>query len=280
MIQQDSDTGLNPGPKPGDPPERALTWLFQRYAASLLGLGRQICRSCEEAEDLVQDTFLAAYRAWPQYRGGSLKAWLFTIAANRCRRLHRRRFGTDPLQDAAPHEVADLFHASQLGQPADADPEDAAMRAEQRQLLSQAVGQLPAAYRLPVVFKDMLGLSLDEAASALGIEKATLRTRLHRARLKLREAVDQGLPQAELPPAAYPQQVCAELLARKQAALDAGESFPLDDEMICERCKAVFASLDLTRDLGVEALRETLSQGVDPGILKRTRLWARNRVLA
>ena len=71
----------------------------------------------------------------------------------------------------------------------------------------------------------------------------------HRGRLKVRKALEVGLPERELPPPAYDRQVCMDLLTAKMEALDRGVEMPNADQIICERCRAVFATLDLATDV-------------------------------
>ena len=79
----------------------------------------------------------------------------------------------------------------------------------------------------------------------------------------VRSAIENALPRQNLPAAAYPRQVCMDLLAAKQSALDRGQPFPVE-HLICDRCKAVFAALDLGNDLC-----HRLGRGILPGKVRR-----------
>ena len=114
-----------------------------------------------------------------------------------------------------------------------------------------------------MILKEIVGLSNSEIAEILDIEVGTVRSRVHRARLKLRASVDGAIPRAPgtAPPPAYSEQTCLDLLNAKQEALDRG--VPFDSAIICERCRSVFASLDLTQ----QACRQ-LASGVMPSDLR------------
>ena len=88
-----------------EPAGEAIFRLFDSHGDRIFGLGLQMCGSPEDAEDLVQETFLRAYRAWDTFEGLSAPCtWLFTIAARTCKRLHRRRSGA-PLRLESFHDL-------------------------------------------------------------------------------------------------------------------------------------------------------------------------------
>jgi RNA polymerase sigma-70 factor (ECF subfamily) len=229
------------------PAEVAIPRLIDLHGGSLFGLGLRLCGKPEEAEDLVQETFLRAFRAWDQFEGRSdPKTWLYSIAARVCQRLHRLRSGQprkmQSLESLLPFGEATLGVARA---PA-AEGLEAQIRPEDRARLEQAITELPIAFRLPVVLKEVVGLSIADVAEILGLKPATVKTRVHRARLRLRQALEEDLPRAPFPAAAYSRQVCLDLLAAKQEALDRGVDMPR--EVVCGRCQAVFETLDLTQD--------------------------------
>ncbi|MCA8943733.1 MAG: RNA polymerase sigma factor [Planctomycetes bacterium] len=247
------------------PREQAIPRLLDQHGGRLFGLSRRICGNPEEAEDLVQEVFVQAWRKWEQFDGRSDPiVWLFTIARRACQRMHRKRSGE-------PARIASLDELLPFGQPSIAvvsqeTPIDAQVRREQREAVEAAITKLPDDYRMPLVLRDIIGFSVAEAATILGLKPATVKTRVHRARLQLRAALESGLPHEDLPPPAYSRQVCLDLLQAKQESLDRGVEMPNANEIICERCKAVFGTLDLTQsvcssladEVLPESLRETL----------------------
>ena len=133
--------------------------------------------------------------------------------------------------------------------PATEEGVEAEIRKEQCEAIGKAIIQLPDEFRMPLVLKDIAGLSVADIARILDIKEGTIKTRVHRARLRLRKSLEEGLPKAELPPPAYSRQVCLDLLRAKQESLDRGVEMPDGDAVICERCQAVFETLDLTKEV-------------------------------
>jgi RNA polymerase sigma-70 factor (ECF subfamily) len=243
----------------------AIARLLDEQGGKIYGLGLRLCGSREDAEDLVQETFLQAFRKWDQFqgrRGAQPSTWLYTIAARLCQRKHRRRSGQ-------PKNIASLESLMPSGPApiADPDAEPVVAKAAQREALEAVEAQileLPETFRMAVVFKDVLDLSVAEAAAALHIRENTLKTRVHRARMMLRGALDGRVSTRRVPAPVYEKQVCMDLLRAKQAALDAGREFPVQNDLVCQRCRAVFAGLDLAADTC-----KLLAQGQLPGPLRK-----------
>lgn len=238
----------------------AIEALLDLHGHRLHAIATRLCRSRDDADDLVQETFLQAYRKWAQFAGDAdPMSWLYSIAARACRRLHRRRAGE-------PAEKLSLDPGAPFADRLVAVPDagDPAARAEQRAQLEAAIVALPLTYRMPLVLKDVVGLDVDAIARILAIAPTTVRTRAHRARLRLRTALAKVLPRRALPPAAYSRQVCFDLLRAKQQALDLGVPMAGGDALVCERCRAVFATMDLAHDVCAE-----LAKGKLPAALRR-----------
>jgi len=115
----------------------------------------------------------------------------------------------------------------------------------------RAIESLPLGFRLPVALKEIEGLSVEEVAGVLGIKPATVKTRLHRARLLLRKELSTALPArpAVEEHADEPRSHCLDLLWAKQEAMDRGVDFPIPAGHLCERCRTVFETLDVARDV-------------------------------
>ncbi len=261
------DTTPRPAPTPPDaPPAEALRYLVDEHAAQIYALGLRFCGNPTDAEDMVQEVFLHAFRAWDTFRGdSSVKTWLYTIAARACQRMHRPRAGQ-------PKHIGSIESLLPFGErtigiiPTDQpDAVQHQIQREARERIEAAIVELPDEFRVPVILKEIVGFSVPEVAQILGLQPNTVRSRIHRARLKLRAAVDGAIPRAphDAPPPAYPESTCLDLLNAKQEALDRGVTF--DNSVICERCRSVFASLDLAH----EACAELSTGDLPPGLRER-----------
>jgi len=251
--------------------KQAIPRLLDAHGGRLYGLGLKLCGNREDAEDLVQEIFLQAYRKWHQFEGRSdPSSWLYTIGARACQRMHRRRSGEPshmaPLDELLPSEDDSVPDPEAEG------PLDAQLRREAHEAVDRALQALPPDFRLTLVLKDIAELSVAEVAEILGIKEATVKTRVHRARLALRKALVERLPAEDAengsPGASHPRSVCLELLRGKQEAMDRGAEFPVSPEMVCERCRALFNSLDLARSFCVQLIGGELPPALKKVILE------------
>ena len=245
--------------------EVALTRLVESEGDRLYSLSLRFCGHREEAEDLVQETFLQAYRKWSQFQGRSSPGtWLYTIASRLCQRMHRRKVG-EPQRLESLDALLPFAEARMAVVPGEDDgPLAREIREEGRREIEAAIAGLPMGYRMPLVLKEVAGIPLAEIGDILGLKEATVKTRLHRARLHLRKALESALPTREVPPPAYSKQVCLDLMQAKQEALDRGVVFEFPDQMLCERCAELFATLDLS-----QAVCRDVARGKIPERLRR-----------
>ncbi|MCP3903221.1 MAG: RNA polymerase sigma factor [Planctomycetes bacterium] len=251
-----------------DSAEVAIPRLLERYGGRLFALGSRLCHSRTDAEDLVQETFLQAWRRWDSFEGRSDPGtWLYTIATRACQRMQRRRAG-EPERMASVEQLSPFLdaHLADLG---DEDGLSRQVRSEAIEHLEQTIASLPMEFRMPLVLKDVVGFAVNDVAAILDIKPATVKTRLHRARMRLRKTLHEVLPQhpENAPPPTYERQVCLDLLAAKQEALDHG--VPFDSSIICERCQNVFAELELGRDLCSDLAGDRLPEDVRSRVLDR-----------
>lgn len=149
-----------------------------------------VLKDRHEAEEAVQSAYVKAFNAIGDFAGRSaLSTWLTRIVINealgRLRSERRRRTAL------AAEGVAVLDHYREaLMRGSEPAPPDAAIAREQlRRMLEQAIGSLPSAFRTVFVLREVEGLSVEEASEALGIAAATVKTRLYRARQRLRQAL-------------------------------------------------------------------------------------------
>jgi RNA polymerase sigma-70 factor (ECF subfamily) len=169
----------------------AMTKIVERYEKSLFSFGLRMCGHVQDAEDIMQETFMSALKGLHTFREETkLKNWLFRIAAHACMRKRRkkkcepdREISLDsimPNDGSKGHfEIPDWSN----------DPRDAALRAELKSIIDDCMGQLPPKYRIVLNLRDIEGFNTEETAEILGITSQSVKTRLHRARLFLRKGI-------------------------------------------------------------------------------------------
>lgn len=167
--------------------------LVLAYQTRAYNLAYRILGDGEMAADAVQDAFLSAYRNLRSFRGGSFRAWLFRIVTNACydelrRRKRRPALSLEEIEEDSPTgegvpEAESLF-GSEDG------PEQAAERAEIARQIERCLAGLPAEFRAVVVLADVLALDYREVAASMGSPVGTVRSRLARARARMRECLE------------------------------------------------------------------------------------------
>ncbi len=155
----------------------AFNQLVERYQGLVFNVCARMLSNPQAAEDATQETFFAAYRAIKGFRGSSFRGWLLRIATNQCYDQLRRSVRTQQsvLDDDLP--IADP----------DPLPADTAVGVETLAAVERAIRQLPEEQRLCVVLVDVQGLDYNEAAEAMNVNLGTVKSRLSRARGRLRE---------------------------------------------------------------------------------------------
>jgi len=166
---------------------RAFAELVRRYEAKIFRLAQHITQNREDAEDVLQETFLKAYEHLDQFQGNSkFYTWIVRIAVNQAlMKLRRRKTDRsvsldetiDTGEDTVTREIAAW----------DEDPEQRFSREELGELLESAIQGLAPSYRSVFVLRDIDELSTEETAEALGLSVPAVKSRLLRARLQLRE---------------------------------------------------------------------------------------------
>jgi RNA polymerase sigma-70 factor (ECF subfamily) len=156
----------------------AVAALLERHQAAVYRFGMRMCRNEADAKDVLQETLLTAAEQIASYRGdASLSSWLYAIARSRCSKRTRTARPTEPLAGIEPVDSA----------PA---PDEAASRQHLRMVLERALASLEPSYREIVLLRDVEGLTAPEASQALGLSVAAVKSRLHRARVMLRERIE------------------------------------------------------------------------------------------
>jgi len=173
----------------------AFNQLVLQYQGLAYNVAYRILSDQDSAADVTQDSFIKAYKAISKFRGGSFKAWLLRIVTNTCYDLLRQkqRRPTAPLDDL----LVNLDHSPLLTDNREG-PEDHAVRGELGSALQSCINMLPPVQRTTLVLTDVQGLNYKEVADVTGVSVGTVKSRLSRARAKLRDILLQNqelLPQ-------------------------------------------------------------------------------------
>lgn len=186
---------------------KAMERLLALHEPRIYRFGLRMCGNEADARDVLQETLLTAFKNISSFRGDSqLSTWLFQVARSFCIKQRRRREGEpathDSLEDASARSVASestgpdgRTHARQVGE-----------------VIQAAIGTLSDDYREALVLRDVEGMSAEEAAEVVGIEVGALKSRLHRARVQLKQSLaavledqstDLGCPELQQELSAY-----------------------------------------------------------------------------
>jgi len=165
----------------------AFEELVRRHADRLYAVVLRFLGEGSEAEDVTQEAFLRAWRGIGGFKGRSqFYTWLYRIGLNEAKRRSARRPPSGKLTSLDEHPHADAPDWSEA-------PEPRAAEGELREVLQRAVRSLDPDYREPLILRDVEGLTTREAAEVMGLGEAAFKSRLHRARLAVRAAIDEYL---------------------------------------------------------------------------------------
>ena len=173
--------------------QMAVQELADKYGPRILQLAMRHMRNREDAEEVTQDVLLKVHQKIALFRGdAALSSWIYRITFNtamsRLRQHRSARMAAEERDRALAREEA----SNELRQPREAAdwshmPDEELLRVQLRVAFDAAVADLPEIYRAPVVLRDIQGLTTEEASSRLKLKDQTLKSRLHRGRLLLRE---------------------------------------------------------------------------------------------
>ena len=160
----------------------AFAQLMEHYQSACYGLAWRLLGDPDQAADATQDAFIHAYKAMGSYRGGIFRSWLLRITANASydilRRQQRRPTTVLPDPEEGAPELPDI---------AAVDPTVEAARAEMYRHLERALARLPEDQRTAIVLCDVYGMDYNEVAAMTKSALGTVKSRIHRGRLRLRE---------------------------------------------------------------------------------------------
>ncbi len=166
--------------------------LVSDYEKPIYNLIYRLIGDHDEAADLTQETFVAAYRSLASFRGESTAyTWLCRIAVNRCKNRFRQRDTRRAYEGVSLDETGLLDHgATADGTAMGADPREHLERKELKHHIEQAIATLPPDYRIVAVLRDLHGLTYEEIATVAGLSVDVVRTRIARARGMLRRKLE------------------------------------------------------------------------------------------
>ena len=242
-VPEQSDDQLLSAARRGDRP--ALEELLRRYQGRIYRYGLRMCGDPDDAKDVLQETLFAMASRVGDLRGAlSLPAWLYTVARSFCIKRRRRSKFAPAVQDSLDRPGLHVTDPNR-------GPEE---RVAQRQLeaaLAHAIASLTPTHRDVLVLRDIEGLAAADVAQVLGIRVDAVKSRLHRARLALRERLAPGL--GRTPEAAHPVPLsgCPDVLnlwsRHLEGEITAEVCTDLERHLVaCHRCSAICDSLKRT----------------------------------
>ena len=243
-MHPEPDDTLLENARGGDP--AAIEALLERHQAQIYRFGMKLCRNPDDAADVVQETLLAMARGIRDFRGASsLSTWLYAVARSHCIKKRRRsKFapsGEESLEQGGAREALALVDPAKL-------PEEALAGRELEAALERAIGKLDPMYREVLVLRDGEGLTAPEVAEVLGLSVQAVKTRLHRARLAVR---DELAPLMDVPEASDPTSLCPDVLTtfsrHLEGEIDSDVCAAMEKHLdVCPRCRGACDSLRRT----------------------------------
>jgi len=145
-------------------------------------LARWLTRNDQDAQDVTQETCLRAFRFFDRYQGGSMRAWLLTIARNTCYTWLRKNRQHDSIES-----FDEEIHSTELC--GSADPEIQVLAAADKETVNRALEELPDVFREALVLREMEGMSYREIAKVTAVSLGTVMSRFARGRTRLRQSL-------------------------------------------------------------------------------------------
>ena len=199
--------------------------MMRRYNRRLYRTARAILKDDSLAEDALQEAYLAAFRHMDEFRGdAALGTWLTRIVVNQALQALRR---TRRDRVVVPFEESDAQHeALNVADSPDTGPENMLLRAQTRRLIERNIDALPEGYRTVFVLREVEDLTVEETAAALDIPAATVRTRLFRAKARLRESLAQQMDVATQDAFSFDGERCDRIVRTVLDRIEAGPMHP------------------------------------------------------
>ena len=201
--------------------------MMRRYNRRLYRTARAILKDDSLAEDALQEAYLAAFRHMDEFRGdAALGTWLTRIVVNQALQALRR---TRRDRVVVPFEDSDAQHeALNVADSPDTGPENMLLRSQTRRLIERNIDALPEGYRTVFVLREVEDLTVEETAAALDIPAATVRTRLFRAKARLRESLAQQMDVATQDAFGFDGERCDRIVRTVLDRIEAGLMHPTE----------------------------------------------------
>jgi RNA polymerase sigma-70 factor, ECF subfamily len=253
--------------------DHAVEELLQRYQSKIYRYGMKMCRDPEDAKDVLQDTLLTMARSLRSFRGASsLSTWLYTIARSFCiKKLRKSKFA--PVEEISLSGV-DSDYSGPVSPPSE-QPDHIFSSKELGTYLNKAVQSLDPMYRDVLLLRDVEGLSAPEVAEVLGLGVDAVKSRLHRARLAVREQMEPLLG-IESKPAVAAMESCPDVLMlfsrHLENEIDPDICKTLELHLAkCAHCRASCESLKQTLTLCRNSLEVPVPLHVQESVRKAIR---------
>lgn len=266
----ETDQALIDAARAGD--RRAIEKLLERHQSAVYRFGMKMCGESEDAKDVLQETLFAAVRTLPEFRGASsVSTWLYTIARSFCLKKRRTsKFAPERIESLEAHAEA----SSEVPDHRRSPEEDAAAR-QTKAVLDAAIAELDPMYREVLLLRDVEGLPAAEVAEILGLTVEAVKSRLHRARVAVRERVAPVLaPSSEAPqPGPGCQDVVTLFSRRLEGEIDGNACADLEKHLqtcaSCRgRCDTLRSTLTLCRNAGAAQVPPEIARSVREALKK------------
>jgi RNA polymerase sigma-70 factor (ECF subfamily) len=188
MRQQNADSQLIGRMQAGD--GTAVSDLASTFGPRIHQLALRYVKNWEDAEEVTQDVLMKVFRKIDAFRGdAALSSWIYRITFNTAMSRLRSTRASRTVEVQTPDQATQAQPDRVPSEPADwsALADDQVLRGQMRERLIESLTRLPEVYRVPVILRDIQGLSTEEASAVLKVKPQTLKSRLHRGRLMLRE---------------------------------------------------------------------------------------------
>ncbi len=170
----------------------ALAEIVESHQRTVYNVALRMCGNQQDAEETLQETFISAIKSLPKFEGRSqLSTWLYRIASNTCL-MQRRKESSRPELEPLQSDDGEEFEEPRYFVDMSLQPDDVLLDNELREVLEEAITELPDSLRLAFIWRELEGLSTAETADVLDISEGAVKVRLHRARLQLRELLSEN----------------------------------------------------------------------------------------